>query len=86
MAILAWIIIGGIAGWLASIVMGNNAEQGVVGNIIVGIIGALIGGFVSTALGGPSVSGFNLTSLIVATLGAILLLAILRMFRRPAVR
>lgn len=82
MGILAWIVLGGLAGWFASMIAGNNAEQGIVGNIIVGIIGAFIGGFLFSLLGGEGITGFNLWSLIVAVLGATLLLFILRGFRR----
>ena len=85
MEILAWIIIGGIAGWLASLVMKTNAEQGLLADIIVGIIGALLGGWVLDLLGvggaTPS-SGFNIASLLTAFLGAVILLAILRAVRR----
>lgn len=80
--IVLWILFGAFAGWIASIVMGTNEEQGAFGNIIVGIIGAFIGGFLVRALTGNEVSGFNLASLIVAILGAILLLAIVKAFRR----
>lgn len=82
MNIFLWIIFGALVGWIASIIMRTNAEQGAVGNIIVGIIGAFIGGMVSQALGGPGISGFNLTSLIVAILGAVVLLFVIRMFTR----
>ena len=82
MSILAWIILGGIAGWLASMVAGNNAEQGVLGNIVVGILGALIGGFIVNLLGGTGITGFNVWSLIVAVIGATLLLFIVKGFRR----
>lgn len=81
MSIIAWIILGGLAGWIASIVMRNNGEQGILGNVIVGIIGALIGGFLVQMLGGEGMSGFNLYSLLVATGGAILLLAVMRSVR-----
>lgn len=81
--ILAWIIVGAIAGWLASIVMKTNASQGLVTDIIVGIVGGLIGGFVLTALGiGGAVTGINLGSIVVAFIGAIILLGILRLIRR----
>jgi uncharacterized membrane protein YeaQ/YmgE (transglycosylase-associated protein family) len=82
MSILAWIILGGVAGWLASMVAGNNAEQGVLGNIVIGILGALIGGFIVNLLGGTGITGFNVWSLIVAVVGATLLLFIARGFRR----
>lgn len=82
MGILAWIVLGGIAGWLASIIAGNNGGQGVIGNILVGIIGAFIGGFLFNLLGGEGVTGFNLWSLLVATGGATLLLFVVRGFNR----
>ncbi|MDB5166261.1 MAG: Transglycosylase-associated protein [Candidatus Saccharibacteria bacterium] len=79
MGILAWIIIGGLAGWIASMIIGNNAEQGVVGNIVVGIIGALLGGFLSgLILNRDTLTGFNFTTLIVAILGATIFLWVLR--------
>lgn len=83
MNIILWIVIGGIAGWLASIIMRTDAEMGVGANIVVGILGALIGGWVVTLFGGPTVTGFNLTSFLVAILGSVLLLAIVKGFRRP---
>ena len=86
MEILLWIVFGGIAGWLASIIMKTDSEMGVPANIIVGILGALIGGWVMTLFGGPSVSGFNISSFLVAILGAVILLAIVRAFRRPVSR
>lgn len=82
MNILAWIILGGIAGWIASMIAGTNAEQGVVGNILVGIVGAFIGGFIFNLLGGEGITGFNIWSLIVAVAGATLLLFIVRGFHR----
>ena len=81
MGILAWIVLGGLAGWIASMIAGNNAEQGLFGNIVVGIFGALVGGFIFSVLGGEGITGFNLWSLIVAVLGATLLLFVLRGFR-----
>ncbi len=79
MGIIGWIILGGIAGWIASIVMKTNEDQGLLGNIVVGIIGGLIGGFVFNLIGGEGVNGFNIYSLIVAVIGAIILLAIFRL-------
>ena len=76
MSILAWIVLGGIAGWIASMIAGTDAEQGIIGNIIVGIIGAFIGGFVARTLGSSDVNGFNLYSLLVAVVGAVILLFI----------
>lgn len=79
MGICSWLILGGIAGWLASIFAGTNARQGLIGNIIVGIVGAAIGGFVFTKLGGTDVTGFNLYSLGVATVGGVILLFLKQM-------
>jgi uncharacterized membrane protein YeaQ/YmgE (transglycosylase-associated protein family) len=86
MNIIAWIVVGGLAGWLASIIMRTDAEMGIGSNIVVGILGALIGGWVVTLFGGPAVSGFNVTSFLVAVLGSVILLGIVRSFRRPLVR
>ncbi|HEY3417173.1 MAG TPA: GlsB/YeaQ/YmgE family stress response membrane protein [Armatimonadota bacterium] len=82
MGILGWIVLGALAGWLASIVMGTNARQGCLMDIVVGIVGALIGGFLFRAFGGAGVTGFNLWSLLVAFIGAVILLFILHGFRR----
>lgn len=80
--IILWIIFGAFAGWIASMIMGTNEEQGALGNIVVGIIGAFIGGFIVRALTGNEVGGFNFVSLLVAILGAVILLAIVKAFRR----
>ena len=85
MGILSWILVGLIAGWLAGEVM-RGAGFGVVGNIIVGILGALLGGFLSSVLFNVDVSGFNLTSLLIAFLGSVILLAIIGMFRGSRTR
>lgn len=79
--IIAWIIFGALAGWIASIIMGTNAQQGALGNIVVGIIGAFIGGFIVRLLGGD-VSGFSFGSLLVAVLGAVVLLFLMRALGR----
>jgi uncharacterized membrane protein YeaQ/YmgE (transglycosylase-associated protein family) len=82
--IILWIIFGGVAGWIASIIMGKNAQMGAVANIAVGIVGALIGGFLMNAFGAAGVTGFNLYSLIVAIVGAVVLLFLIRLVRRAA--
>lgn len=82
MSIIAWLILGLLAGWIASMIMGSGG-YGVVGDIIVGIIGALIGGFITGPLFGIDVTGFNVTSLIVAIVGAIILIAIYRAVAGP---
>ncbi len=74
MNILIWIIFGAFVGWIASKIMNTDAEQGPIANIIVGVIGAFIGGFVMQSLGGSGVTGFNLSSLLVALLGSVMLL------------
>lgn len=82
MGIIAWIIMGALAGWIASKIMGTDEEQGAFANILVGIIGALVGGFVFNAFGGSGVNGFNLYSLLVATLGSIVVLALYKALRK----
>jgi len=79
---ILWIIFGAIAGWIASIIMGRNAQMGALANIVVGVVGALIGGFIMNAFGAQGVTGFNLTSLIVAILGAVVLLFLVGLVRR----
>lgn len=78
--IVTWVLFGALVGWIASLIMKTDAQQGAVGNIIVGIVGAFLGGAVARVFGGSGVSGFNLSSLIIAILGAIILLFFLRMF------
>lgn len=79
MGIVSWIILGGIAGWLASIVMKRNDRMGCITNIIAGIVGAAVGGWVFSLFGGQGVTGFNLPSLLVAFVGAIIVLAIVNL-------
>ena len=89
MNFMLWIIIGGILGWIASIIMRTKAQQGLVLNIVVGIIGALVAGFVLTPLlgiGTINQNNFSLPALLVSLLGAIILLAIVNLFRRGTVR
>lgn len=77
MGILAWIIFGALAGWIASMIVKTNDQQGALGNIIVGILGAVIGGWLSGFLfDSPGVTGFNFSSFLIAVLGAVLLLII----------
>jgi uncharacterized membrane protein YeaQ/YmgE (transglycosylase-associated protein family) len=80
--LIFWILLGALAGWIASMIMGRNAQMGALANIIVGIIGALIGGFIMNSLGGPGVTGFNFYSILVAIGGAVVLLLIVGLFRR----
>jgi uncharacterized membrane protein YeaQ/YmgE (transglycosylase-associated protein family) len=76
---LAWLIVGAVAGWLASIVMKTNRQQGLFMDILVGIVGAFIGGFLFSQLGSSGVTGFNIWSLFVAFTGAVVLLAAIRL-------
>jgi uncharacterized membrane protein YeaQ/YmgE (transglycosylase-associated protein family) len=79
MSIIAWIIFGALAGWIASLIMGTNAQQGALANIIIGIIGALLGGLVVNLLGGgEGFTGFDITGLLIAVLGAVLLIGLIR--------
>jgi uncharacterized membrane protein YeaQ/YmgE (transglycosylase-associated protein family) len=81
MSIIIWIVLGALAGWIASIIMKTDAQQGPIMNIVVGIIGAILGGFVMNMLGQSGVSGFNLYSIVVSIVGAIILIAIVRAVR-----
>ncbi|CAN5879567.1 GlsB/YeaQ/YmgE family stress response membrane protein [soil metagenome] len=81
MGIISWIIVGALAGWIASLIMGTNNQQGCLLDIVVGIVGAFIGGFVMSLLGFGTFNGFNLWSIIVAIIGAVILLAIIKAVR-----
>jgi uncharacterized membrane protein YeaQ/YmgE (transglycosylase-associated protein family) len=74
LGIISWLIFGALAGWVASLIFGNNGRQGWIGNIVVGIVGAMIGGFIGNALFGDGVSGFNVGSFFIAVVGALILL------------
>ncbi len=80
--ILSWIVIGGLAGWLASLITGTRARQGCLLDIVVGVVGAFIGGLIFNALGGVGITGFNAYSLLVATIGAVILLLVVNALRR----
>lgn len=88
MNIIIWLVVGGIVGWLASLIMRTDAQQGIVLNIVVGIIGALIGGWlIGPMLGSGSINeGFSVMSFIVSLIGAVILLAIVNLFRRGRAR
>lgn len=77
---IGWVILGGLAGWVASMLM--KEEGGLLKNILVGIIGGVVGGGIVELVGGSGVNGFNLYSFIVAVLGAVVLLWIVRMIKR----
>lgn len=83
MSILAWIVVGAIAGWLATLII-RSGGFGLIGSILLGIVGALVGGWLSTSvLGLPyTATGFNLTTILVATFGAVIILFITSLFKR----
>ena len=89
MNIIIMLIVGGLIGWIASMIMRTNAQQGVILNIVVGIVGALLAGVLLAPLFGISSitqGNFSLAGLLVSLLGAVVLLAIVNLFRRGAVR
>ena len=87
--LIVWLIVGGVLGWIASMVMRTDAQQGTFLNIVVGIVGAGLAGFlISPMLGVPTINdnAFSIASLVVSLIGAIVLLAIINLFRRGRVR
>ena len=89
MNLIVWLIVGGIIGWLASIMMKTNGQQGIFLNIVVGVIGSMLGGWVISPLVGVGTinqNNFSLPALLVSFLGAVILLAIVNFFRRSIVR
>lgn len=82
MNILLWIIFGALVGWIASLIMGSDEQQGVVLNVVVGVVGAFLGGTLMNLFGvSADVTGFNLSSFVVALVGAIILIAVVRALR-----
>lgn len=81
MGIILWIIFGAIAGWLASMFMGTDGNQGTMTDIVMGIIGSIVGGFLMNLLGKSGVTGFNLYSMLVAVIGAVVVIYIARRVR-----
>ena len=89
MNLILWLIIGGLIGWIASLIMRTDAQQGIFLNVVVGIVGALLAGFLLAPLFGIGTinqSNFSLPALLISLLGAIILLAIVNLFRRGTVR
>ena len=87
--LIIWLVVGGVIGWIASLIMKTDAQQGMFLNVVVGIIGAMLGGWVLAPLFGTSTinqDNFSLPALLVSLLGAIILLAIVNLFRRSARR
>ena len=88
MGILVWLIVGGVCGWLASIIMRTDAQQGMLLNVVVGIVGALLAGFIVSPMVGVGTinEGISLATFLVSLLGAVILLAIVNLFRRGSAR
>jgi uncharacterized membrane protein YeaQ/YmgE (transglycosylase-associated protein family) len=79
MSVIGWIVLGGIAGWIASMITGRNDQMGCITNILAGVVGAMVGGWLYRLITGVDVIGFNLVSLIVAIVGAVIVLAIVNL-------
>lgn len=88
MGIIMWLIVGGIVGWLASIIMKREGQQGIILNVVVGIVGAFIGGLlISPMVGAGTINdGLSVGSFLVSLVGAVILLAIVNLFKRGKVR
>ena len=87
--LIVWLVVGGVIGWIASIVMNTNTQQGIFLNVVVGVVGALVAGWVISplvGLGTINQGNFSLSSLLVSFVGAVILLAVVNLFRRGAVR
>ncbi len=89
MNFIIWLIVGGVIGWLASLVMKTDGQQGIILNVVVGIVGAMLGGWlISPMVGAGTINqdNFSLPALLVSFVGAAILLAIVNLFRRGSVR
>lgn len=89
MNLIIWLIVGGLIGWMASMLMKTNDQQGMVLNVVVGVVGAMLAGwFISPLVGVGTINqnNFSLPALVVSFIGAAILLAIVNLFRRGAVR
>ena len=89
MNFIIWLIVGGVIGWLASLVMKTDGQQGLFLNVVVGIVGAMLGGWlISPMVGAGTINqdNFSLPALLVSFVGAAILLAIVNLFRRGSVR
>ncbi len=82
MGVILWIIFGALVGWIASLIMGTDSQQGALLNVGIGIIGALVGGWLMSFIGQTGITGFNLYSFLVALVGAVVLIAGLQFIQR----
>lgn len=85
MNIILWIVFGGLVGWIASLIMKTNAQQGMLMDIVLGIVGAVVGGLIMNLFGAPGVTGFNIYSFVVALIGAVAVVFLGRVLRRSTV-
>ncbi len=85
MGLIMWLIVGGVIGWLASLIMRTDAQQGILLNIVVGVVGAFLGGLVFSG-GSINNAPLTLTTFLVSLVGAVILLAIVNLIRRGSVR
>ncbi len=81
MGIISWIIFGGLAGWVGSMIMGTDGSQGLLLNVVVGIVGAMVGGFVFSFFGAAPVTGFDFYSFGVAVVGSVIAIWVVQMMR-----
>ena len=88
MNLILWLIIGGVVGWLASLIMKTDGQQGILMNVVVGIVGAFLGGFLISPLVGVATinEGISIATIAVSLVGAVILLAIVNLFRRGRAR
>jgi uncharacterized membrane protein YeaQ/YmgE (transglycosylase-associated protein family) len=89
MNLIIWLIVGGVIGWLASLLMKTDGQQGVILNVVVGVVGAMVGGWLLSPMVGAGTinqSNFSLPALVVSLVGAVILLAIVNLLRRGSVR
>ena len=89
MNLIIWLVIGGVVGWLASLIMRTDAQQGIVLNVVVGVVGAFLAGwFISPLIGVGTINqnNFSLSSVLVSLIGAVILLAVVNLFRRGSAR
>jgi uncharacterized membrane protein YeaQ/YmgE (transglycosylase-associated protein family) len=89
MNLIVWLILGGVVGWLASLIMRTDGQQGIVLNVVVGVVGAFLAGwFISPLVGVGTINqnNFSLASVVVSLIGAVILLAVVNLFRRGSVR
>lgn len=82
MGVITWLILGALAGWIASIIMNKNQSMGAIANIVTGVIGAFIGGSLAGFFGGSKVTGFNLYSIVISILGACVLIWIVEKIKK----